>query len=509
MCADSHSRFTKEQEDDILTGMSGSTIEAMDLQCGKGNHRVLRENYLDSRAEAFKQSATTESDIFGTEQIAAFYITISPQDWTRMLPEHHSNFPSRLPKPPLDKSFEYARGSVGYANRIYRDVGVSFKGNSSLRGSRHILKKPFLLDFGHFVEEQTCWGHRKLNFSNGFKDPSLMREKLAYDLFQKAGVPAPRAGYAKLYLTVEGRYCQEYLGLYTVVEHIDEHFLIDRFGNSDGLLVEIDHLPDLVYLGADWEHYSRNFELRSARETSDTARLIQLVRFLHNSDDEKFAQIISELLNVDSFLRFLAVNVVLANLDSYLGTGHNYFLYQNTESGRYEMIPLDLNEAFGNFRMGNAQQMLDLDIHSPIAGRKVLVDRLLNIGTHRVQYVQHLTSLMETHFRVEAMHQQIDCLHSLICDAVVADKHKLYSTILFEESIHKNVTPKHQPPLPQPSDQKERRDQRRHRAPPMLEEIIGLEPFVTKRVESIKAQLGGDRRGYIINQAMKRPVGKA
>ena len=372
-------------------------------------------------------------------------------------------------------------------------MGVSFKGNSSLFGSGHSLKKPFLLDFGHFVKDQTCCGYRKLNFSNGFKDPALMREKMAYDLFQKAGVPAPRAGYAKLYLTVEGRYCQEYLGLYTVVEHIDEHFLIDRFGNGNGLLVEIDHLPDLVYLGADWEHYIRNFELRSARETSDTDRLIRFIRFLHNSDDEKFAQMIAELMNVDSFLAFLAMNVVLVNLDSYLGTGHNYFLYQNTESGCYEMIPLDLNEAFGNFRMGNAQQTLDLDIHCPTAGRKVLVDRLLNIGIYKAQYIQCLTDLIETHFRVEAVYEQIDHLYSLIRDAVVADKHKLYSTILFEKSVHKNVTVRlHLPPPLQPGNQEG------HRPPPLLEEIIGLKPFVTKRVESIKAQLRGDRRGYIM-----------
>ena len=460
------------------------------------------------RAEAPEQSANTDSLIFSTEQIASFHIHINPEDWTGMLPKQESNPLSRQPKPPGDKSFDHVRGSVSCANRSYHDVGIRFKGNSSLRGSRHSLKKPFLLDFGHFVKDQTCCGHSKLNFSNGFKDPSLMREKIAYDLLQKAGVPAPRAAYAKLYLTVEGRYCQEYLGLYTVVEHIDEHFLIDRFGNGDGLLVEIDHLPDLVYLGEDWEHYSRNFDLRSG-DMSDVTHLIQFIGFLHNSEDEQFAQMIAAQMNVDSFLWLLAVNVVLVNLDSYLGTGHNYFLHQNTESGRYEMIPLDMNEAFGNFRMGNAQQMLDLDIHSPAAGGKVLVDRILSIGMYKTQYIQHLTHLMETHFRVEAMYQHIDHLDSLIRDAVLADKHKLSSSLLFEESIHRNVTLERQPPLPQPSNQGEHRDQRKHGPPPILEEITGLKPFVARRVESIEAQLRGDRRGYIIHQAMKRPGGMA
>ena len=164
------------------------------------------------------------------------------------------------------------------------------------------------------------------------------------------------------------------------------------------------------------------------------------------------------------------------------------------------MIPLDLNETFGNFRMGgNAQQMIDLDVYRPSAGSKALIDRLLSIGKYKAQYIQYVTNLVETHFSVQAIHQQIDHLYSLIRDAVVADKHKLYSTELFEKSIRENVKLERRQVSPlRPDNRGEAGRQREKPRPPA--EIIGLKPFVTKRIESIKAQLRGDRRGYIIKR---------
>ena len=66
--------------------------------------------------------------------------------------------------------------------------------------------------------------------------------------------------------------------------------------------------------------------IRRSLSINITDHLIQFIRFLHNSDDEEFARMIAERFNVDSFLEYLAVNVVLVNLDSYLGVGHNYLV---------------------------------------------------------------------------------------------------------------------------------------------------------------------------------------
>jgi len=323
-----------------------------------------------------------------------------------------------------------------------------------------------------------------------------MREKLGFDLFQKAGVPAPRAVYAKLYLTVEDKYEQEYLGLY--VEQVDKRFLRDRFGDGKGLLVKPERLMDLDYLGEDWKDYERDYVLKSKKKTLDTIRLLQFIKFLHHSDDEQFYQEVETFLNVDSFLRFLAVNTLLVNMDSYLGVGHNYYLYHNPTTGQYEMLPWDLNLAFGTFRVGSTQQTIDLDIDQPSSGKKILIDRLLKIDRYKEQHQQNLKRLIETHFHPDTMSAEIDRLYTLIHDAVVAEKHNKFTPEQFEKSISENIAQQHGAGMVIISLHDREIDHQGAQIPPVSHEIIGLKPFVVKRVASVKAQLSGEKEGHII-----------
>ena len=50
-------------------------------------------------------------------------------------------------------------------------------------------KKSFKIDFNKFISGQNYDGLKKLNFSNGFKDPTCMREKLFFDVCRQVGVP--------------------------------------------------------------------------------------------------------------------------------------------------------------------------------------------------------------------------------------------------------------------------------------------------------------------------------
>nr|MBC8228866.1 CotH kinase family protein [bacterium] len=140
---------------------------------------------------AFNQSGPDYKLVFENDDILSFHITVNSEDWLRM----------------WDRPFQYVKCTVKFGDEVYKNVGLRFKGNSSssVRG----LKKSYKFKFDEF-KKQDFHGFKKLNFSNGFKDPSLLREKIAYDLLSEAGVPASRATFAKLYLTIDGHYDDEY-----------------------------------------------------------------------------------------------------------------------------------------------------------------------------------------------------------------------------------------------------------------------------------------------------------
>ena len=119
-------------------------------------------------------------------------------------------------------------------------------------------KKSFKIDFDEYDEdndELVFYDLKKLNLNNGYKDPTLLREKLLLD-FAGDFLAAPRAVHAKVY--VNG----EYYGLYTAVEQVDKTFAQNRFGDdedgnmfkgaaSDAADANDDFGSDLTWLGSD------------------------------------------------------------------------------------------------------------------------------------------------------------------------------------------------------------------------------------------------------------------
>ena len=74
---------------------------------------------------------------------------------------------------------EYQRADILYDGERLSDVAVRTKGNSSLNfvaNNPGSVRFPFKLDTNRFVDGQKLRGLKKLNFNNGFKDPSLQHK---------------------------------------------------------------------------------------------------------------------------------------------------------------------------------------------------------------------------------------------------------------------------------------------------------------------------------------------
>jgi spore coat protein CotH len=367
------------------------------------------------------------------------------------------------------KPFDWVKAAVEIDGESFSEVGLREKGNSSA-GIRSV-QEPFKIDFGDCTKGQRCHGLKMLVLNNGFKDPTLLREKLAYDLFRAAGCPASRAAHAAVYVTAKGSFEKSYFGLYTMVEHVDEVFLDERFGGHEGNLYKPEGMQDL-FGRADENRIKdkKAVELKTNEQVDDRTRLIEFVKAVADgkSDLEKW-------LDVDSFLAWLVANTALVNLDSYAGTGHNYYLYDDPKKGRFVVIPWDLNEAFANFQMGPPEDHLDWDVFAPFAGKKALIERVLGVAANRTKYAAMLKSFCEKHFAPKGMNGRIDALHKLTLDAATKDTKKEHPTATLVKSIGADLDG--------------------IGMGPKQSRIFGLKPFVEKRCASILEQLAGKRKG--------------
>jgi len=189
--------------------------------------------------------------------------------------------------------------------------------------------------------------------------------------------------------------------------------------------------------------------LKTNENRPDYSLLFRFLDVVNNEPDGTFPEEIEKVLDVDGFLRYLAVSVLAVHLDNYLGIGHNYYLYET--GGRFVILPWDLNMAFGTFncfgidREGLVNFYIDEPTCGPIAERP-LVQRLLSHQPYLDTYHGYLVELMEGPFEINRMESRIDELAALIRPYVEADELKFFSTEAFERCFDEDMRGAQAPP---------------------------------------------------------------
>jgi spore coat protein H len=116
--------------------------------------------------------------------------------------------------------FPEVHADLDFNGQQFKDVAVRYKGNFTYMASRSQLKRSLKIDLNEYVKGQKLAGVSTLNLHSNVTDPGWMNEVLSYRLYRDAGVPAPRTAYARVFVTVPGKYDQYYVGLYSLVENI-------------------------------------------------------------------------------------------------------------------------------------------------------------------------------------------------------------------------------------------------------------------------------------------------
>lgn len=91
------------------------------------------------------------------------------------------------------------------------------------------------------------------------------------------------------------------VGLYTIVEQVDNAFLKSRFQTKKGLLLKPEGVVAMDYFGSDWDAYAPLYRPDDEPLVSQAKRIIEFARLVHRSDDENFR---SEIGGFDR-MRFL------------------------------------------------------------------------------------------------------------------------------------------------------------------------------------------------------------
>lgn len=344
---------------------------------------------------------------------------------------------------------------ISLGDEVWTNVGFRFKGNSSLAGAwgSGSLKIGFRLNFDKFeddypeINNQRFYGFKKLSFSSNWNDDSFLREKVVADVFREAGVPAAQTAFYAIYIDYgEGPL---YFGLYTAVEAIDDTVIQTQFEDDSGNLYKPEGTGATFAAGSFSE---ASFEKQTNSNAADYSDILALFEALHAetrlTDPNTWRANLESVLDVDAFMRWLAVNTVIQNWDTYGAMAHNYYLYNDPTSGLLTWIPWDHNLSlsgrgmggFGGGNMGGGSGTLD---QSNINDQWPLIRYLMDDPVYEAIYNHYVETSTNGAFEPSKMAATYQSLSDIIRPYVLAENPGytlLSSTPAFENSVSELIS---------------------------------------------------------------------
>ncbi len=298
----------------------------------------------------------------------------------------------------IESPYEYFPAQVTVDGQLIELVGLRKKG---LLGSESARKPSLKIDMDQYVDDQRFLGKEMLTLNNARQDPSFLHQCLGYGLFSAAGVPAPRCSFA--HVTLNG----QDMGLYVHIESLKEDFLELHFGSSSGSHYE-GALSDFR------EGWLDSFEGKDDSNPEDRSDLQAVIDALDLDDDQLLAQL-DQVLDVDAFLTYWAMEVLTGHWDSYTGNRNNFHVYADPADGRFHFLPWGADAVLQGEEPFGADQPTAVVANSALARRLYLLDETRDL------YENRLRELLDTVWDADAWLAEAQRMDALVSPYLTSD----------------------------------------------------------------------------------------
>ena len=243
-------------------------------------------------------------------------------------------------------------GTLVYEGKVYDHIRYRPRGGvHRFQYGKNFWKFDF--NRGHRFQARDEYGQKyrtewsKMNFSSIVQQVNFQHrgeqglfEGVGFRLFELCGVEASKTHHAQFYVVDQSRparsqYGSDYYGLFLVIEQMDGQFL-DEHGLPDGNLYKIE--------GHSGE--SNNQGPSQVTNRSDVSSFISGYRGRNPSE-----QWWRSNLNIEKYLSYRTVVESIHHYD--IAYGKNYYYYNNPSSGKFEVLPWDLDLTFANNMYGD------------------------------------------------------------------------------------------------------------------------------------------------------------
>ncbi|ORX78278.1 hypothetical protein BCR32DRAFT_270166 [Anaeromyces robustus] len=241
---------------------------------------------------------------------------------------------------------------------VYQRTGVI---RAAGYGSRTYKKLSWILKL-----DKKFMGRKTIKIRGSANDPTLMRERLATQLYIAVGVPVQEGAYTRFYINGDT------WGLYNMVDSLNKNWIANYVHGNDKAHVGTTYklfsshptgpYSELKYKGEDHHNYTtyeakeidlNDPEANPAEPYSEWKRLIKFTRLYDewmkkysNDNSDEAVKALEEFLELESCLRTYAIETLTFAGDNFWLYHGNVALYYNPETNKYQFLSYDFDESF-------------------------------------------------------------------------------------------------------------------------------------------------------------------
>jgi hypothetical protein len=316
-------------------------------------------------------------------------------------------------------------------------AGARYKGNSSFNLGGN--KKSINVELDWTNPEVDLMRYSTFNLNNAAGDETIQREALYFTTMSQY-TPCPKAAMARV--NINGAFW----GVYTLVQQENGQLIREWFPSNNGDRWRTPNAAGggvggafsgsnaaLAYLNTtNIATYRPYYDLRTTNSPTTNAweRLINAIHVLNTTPTNQLRDKVEDVLGVDNWLWFLAIENIFADDDSYWNKGADYSFYHEPESGRIHPIEHDGNEAFV---IGDVQLS---PVQGSTAGNRPLLHRLLPINELRQRYLAHMRTVLRESYHPAVLTAMINAFHAQSIAAIIADPNKNFTMAAYTNDLN-------------------------------------------------------------------------
>lgn len=323
-------------------------------------------------------------------------------------------------------------------------AGARYKGNSSFNIGGN--KKSINVELDWVNPTSDLMRYSTFNLNNAAADQTIQRETLYFTIMSRY-TPCPKAAMARV--NING----SFWGVYTLVQQENGQLIDEWFPSNNGDRWRTPNAAGggggtggfsgsnsaLSYLSTtNIATYRTYYDLRTTDSATNVAwgRLVNAIYVLNTTPTNQLRDKVEDVLAVDNWLWFLAIENIFADDDSYWNKGADYSFYFEPESGRIHPVEHDGNEAFilGDV---NLSPLVGYNATGGSAnlGNRPLLHRLLPISELRQRYLAHMRTVLQESYHPAVLTPFINSLTSLSVTSIVADPNKNFTMLQYTSAV--------------------------------------------------------------------------